>query len=191
MKTNPKKVEQKDSLMNRKQPLSLTCSSTLKDRRSWKICWSIQRIKKSPRTRWPGPQIVFTYIISGWAFPSVSELVSFTLEVDLALLLLQLLHRVCPHAERMLVARRKDQLLSDLHPCHHRHWSLLRIQPAHGFQGVNLQPACEGNAGGGFEKIKVSVLQVKAGAFANGKIQKATSRADRGLKVIIDRNFDR
>ena len=32
---------------------------------------------------------------------------------------------------------------------------------------------------------------MNAGAPANGKVWKATSRADRGLKVVIDRNFDR
>ena len=39
--------------------------------------------------------------------------------------------------------------------------------------------------------ISLGFLQVEAGAPANGKVWKATSRADRGLKVVIDRNFDR
>ena len=39
--------------------------------------------------------------------------------------------------------------------------------------------------------LRFLLCQVKAGAVANGEVWMATSRADRGLKILIDRNFDR
>ena len=35
------------------------------------------------------------------------------------------------------------------------------------------------------------LLQTNAGVVANEKVWNATAHADRGLKVVIDRNFDR
>ena len=44
---------------------------------------------------------------------------------------------------------------------------------------------------GWISNLMLLLCQVKAGAVANGEVWKATSRADRGLKILIDMNFDR
>ena len=80
-------------------------------------------------------------------------------------------------------------MFRDLHSCDHRLRGLLCFQPGDKLYGVELQQACEGDAGKRDLNNCSGSFQAKAGDLP--KIQNAKPRADQGLKVIIDRNFNR
>ena len=88
-------------------------------------------------------------------------------------------------------------------------WRLLCLQLALEVKGVQVQPTCERHAGRvsdvvSFLKswdtmtmtmmvtwIVTNFSQMKAGAAVDERVWNATAHADQGLKVVIDRNFDR
>ena len=79
---------------------------------------------------------------------------------------------------------------------HHWHWSLLCLQSAEWLEGVQLQSTSQRDTGGRAKfqqplNFKAFVIQVKTGAPLGVGIKNVTPRLDKGLKVILDRNFDR
>ena len=110
----------------------------------------------SRRTEVTNCNLATFFFFPGWAFSSLSQPVPLALEINLTLLPLKHLTRVSSPSKGVLVAGRRDQLLWDIHPCHHWHGSLLCLQPENRLEGVKLQPACEGDAGGKDHQSKVS-----------------------------------
>ena len=120
------------------------------------------------------------------------------LEVNSALLPVPLLGDLPlhTHVEAVPVGGEGGQLLRHLQTCHHWHWSLLCLQSAEWLEGVQLQPTSQRDTGGRAKveqplNFKAFVIQVKTGAPSGVGIKNVTPRLDRGLKVIVDRNFDR
>ena len=185
MQTKRKKVKEKPQ--KRKRFPSLTCSSTLHGRRSWKIYGSPreQRIV----LRWP-------------------------IKISIAVVLQEELSRAFPNLFRLLWKSTlpcypSNTSSESAHMLRQCWWRGEQINCSEIFTPVitdtgvccafNLRTDLKASIYSQLvQEIQVwkrspiwGFLQVKAGAPANGKIWKATSRADRGLKVIVDRNFNR
>ena len=131
----------------------------------------------------------------GGLWESVPQHLPPALEVNPALLPVPLLGDLPLHAhvEAVPVGGEGGQLLRDLQTCHHRYWGLLCLQPAEWLEGVKIQPTSQRDTSGITKTIylQIVVIQVNTGAPTGVDIKKTTPRLDRGLKVIIDRNFDR
>ena len=155
----------------------------------------------------------------GWSSQSVPQPLPTSLAVDATLLPATNIGtvdiRLCAHAEAVLVAGKEGQLFRYLHPCDHWLWGLLCIQLGVWFEGVQLQPPCWGDAGKGTFRICCKVFysvfgtdlwlsiffwnfipilhipQRKAGAPQSKQMRRVSPGLDRGLKVIIDRNFNK